>query len=311
MKYDVYFVVLAVLSRAFGQPNICTQSKIGEVCPVNATCCAAQYSETGLGCCPFSNATCCPNAQTCCPSGFQCQDNGQYLTTCVSTSDSNNTVVGTSVCKRGPAIPASTTKPNVIVLGDSVSIGYTPHVAANLSERYLVQHTPYDDSDGGAEETAYGIQCLDYFLSTPQNVEFNASLVVFNWGMHNVFDGTVPGQNGDPGVYNAQLQVIVERLLLYCKDTGAKLLWVTTTPVPFNVTANDNAVAHNKFAALLMASFGIPTVDLYQAVIDYCGPVPDYNCKCDISLCNNVHYTEKGWAYLSSFVAPAIASILG
>ena len=38
--------------------------------------------------------------------------------------------------------------------------------------------------DGGAEETAYGLQCIDYFLRSPNGTSFKADLVYFNWGLH-------------------------------------------------------------------------------------------------------------------------------
>ena len=45
--------------------------------------------------------------------------------------------------------------PNVLIVGDSVSIGYTPLVAKAMEKIALVQHSPFDERDGGAEETAY------------------------------------------------------------------------------------------------------------------------------------------------------------
>jgi hypothetical protein len=45
------------------------------------------------------------------------------------------------------------------------------------------QHAPWG-GDGGAEETAYGLQCIDYFLRSPNGTSFKADLVYFNWGLH-------------------------------------------------------------------------------------------------------------------------------
>jgi hypothetical protein len=47
-----------------------------------------------------------------------------------------------------------------------------------------VQHAPWDVSDGGAEETAYGIQCLPYFLASPSGIDIAPDVVYFNWGLH-------------------------------------------------------------------------------------------------------------------------------
>eukprot|EP01051_Picozoa_sp_SAG22_P003349 SAG22_NODE_162_length_16848_cov_16.978267_3_plen_135_part_00 len=56
------------------------------------------------------------------------------------------------------------------IAGDSVSIGYTPKIAAHMAPIALVQHSPWDVRDGGAEETAYGVACLKYMLHSPGGV---------------------------------------------------------------------------------------------------------------------------------------------
>ena len=64
----------------------------------------------------------------------------------------------------------------------------------------MVQHSPYA-GDGGAEETAYGWQCLEYFLTAADggSVLPDLDLVYFNWGLHNLVapgGHVVPGQSG-------------------------------------------------------------------------------------------------------------------
>ena len=48
----------------------------------------------------------------------------------------------------------------------------------------LVQHSPWDTRDGGAEETAYGVQCLKYFLRSPLGVPLKPDVIMFNWASH-------------------------------------------------------------------------------------------------------------------------------
>ena len=84
--------------------------------------------------------------------------------------------------KAGAALPLSTSLPNVLIIGDSVSIGYTPLVTKAMAKVALVQHSPYDVRDGGAEETAYGVQCLDYMLRSPGGVFLKPDVIMFNWG---------------------------------------------------------------------------------------------------------------------------------
>ena len=89
------------------------------------------------GCCRYAEAVCCENKQTCCPRGSTCRDVGTYGTTCVGAPA--NQSIGLSVCKSGAAQPFSTQLPNVLIVGDSVSIGYTPHVARHMARPTLVR----------------------------------------------------------------------------------------------------------------------------------------------------------------------------
>ena len=108
------------------------------VCTVG-TSCTAHYSSNGMGCCPYEKAVCCPNGQTCCPADHICNDTGTYLTQCVPSGGGAGTP-GLSVCKPGAAGAPSKTLPNVLIIGDSVSIGYTPMVAAHMSKVPALEH---------------------------------------------------------------------------------------------------------------------------------------------------------------------------
>ena len=149
-----------------------------QVC-LTGTVCGAAYSGNGHGCCPYQDAVCCPNQQTCCPKGSSCNDTGTYATSCIGEVGPRKT--GLAVCKPGAPLPPSKTLPNVLIIGDSVSIGYTPAVALHMAKVALVQHSPWDVHDGGAEETAYGVQCMDVFLRSPQGVRLKPDVILFNW----------------------------------------------------------------------------------------------------------------------------------
>lgn len=192
-------------------PTVCDAVATGwnqTRCQPGHTCCASQYSGSLVGCCPFAEATCCSNRLTCCPKGTTCQDEKPQgwpgwavVTTCVPTdadrraqvppsealvprgkSRAGNGVPGKCVCKPGPSQPMDPTRKNILVIGDSVSIGYTPHIASLMADKALVQHAPWG-GDGGAEETAYGLQCIDYFTRAPNGEKYTADVVMFNWGL--------------------------------------------------------------------------------------------------------------------------------
>jgi hypothetical protein len=166
-------------------------------------------------------AVCCANNYTACPGGHTCNDTGHgpmVVTDCLPAAGATGAVAGKQVCKQGAQRPFSTTRPNVLVVGDSVSIGYTPYVAEALAAEALVQHSPWG-GDGGAEEAAYGAQCLDYLLRAPDGTALHPDVLMFNWGLHSRFPAgstpIVPGQHGDPRRYAADLERIVEKLLAW------------------------------------------------------------------------------------------------
>ena len=170
-------------------------------CPATATCARQNWmpSEGRWGCCPYPSGVSCSN-YTCCPEGTTCQnaDTGYRVTSsCVDSqgrvSPPGSNGGGLAVCKSGGPLPFSTVKPNVIILGDSVSIGYEPFVSRLMADDALVQHSPWGvrvplleqrtqrsrasfptpralgvaQGDGGAEETQYGWECLEC-ASSPQ-----------------------------------------------------------------------------------------------------------------------------------------------
>lgn len=124
-------------------------------CPNDATCCPAHFSVSGMGCCPLKNAVCCSSYGQCCPSGTKCvpQSGTGYDEVFTCVANGVNVSDALSTCKPGPSLPFAPNLKNVLIVGDSVSIGYTPFVASVLKDIALVQHAPWDYSDGGAEET--------------------------------------------------------------------------------------------------------------------------------------------------------------
>ena len=281
-----------------------------QVCRVG-TVCAAAYAVNREGCCPYDDAVCCPNQQTCCPSGTVCKDDGTYATVCLGAP--KNETVGLSVCKSGAALPFSKTLPNILILGDSVSIGYTPFVAKAMEAIAFVQHTPYDTSDGGAEETAYGVQCLDYMMRSPAGDSLKPDVLMFNWGLHDgpLGNTTVPGQAGLPGVYASQLETITEMLI--ATQPQAKLLFALTSPY-MCAAKNDGCVINlNNQAAAIMAKHNITTINLHDSVISKCGPPPQPACF-NVSRCFCPHCSgggAPGYHFLTNkVIVPALMKLL-
>ena len=153
-------------------------------CAAGSSCAKSSFSATGWGCCPLPNAVDCGTPLgSCCPAGTKCSAVGpgwEKVVSCLPAAAGKPPVPGTPVCKPGPLNRLSTTRKNCLVLGDSVSLGYTPFLTTALADDCVVQHAP-DGGDGGAEETGYGLEGLDSFLSNPDGAPLSPDLILFNF----------------------------------------------------------------------------------------------------------------------------------
>lgn len=175
----------------------------------------------------------------------------------------------------------------VLVIGDSISIGYTPVVATLLAGKADVKH-----HEGNAAHTNNGVAKLDEWLG-----ETKWKVITFNFGLHDL----KIMENGDHQVdvnrYRKNLEVIATRL----ERTGARLLYVTTTPVPEGTSnpmrKSGDELAYNEAALAVMKRHKIPVVDLYA----FAKPK-----LAEIQGKANVHFNKSGSALLAEVVAKAI-----
>jgi lysophospholipase L1-like esterase len=179
--------------------------------------------------------------------------------------------------------------PRVLLIGDSISIGYTVAVREALAGKANV-HRPADNCG----PTIRGVEKLDAWLG-----EGRWDLIHFNFGLHDLRldDGKhqVPLEQ-----YEKNLREIVARL----KKTGATLVWCSTTPVPETSKPprkNSDVIAYNAAARTIMSENGIRVDDLYSFTLPRQG---------EIQLPNNVHFSPEGSKVLARQVAGSIAETL-
>jgi hypothetical protein len=156
--------------------------------------------------------------------------------------------------------------PRVLLIGDSISIGYTLPVRAKLAGRANVHRPPENCGD-----TARGLKSLDRWLGTDR-----WDVIHFNFGLHDLkyldaHGKYVPPENGKqvapPAVYEANLRQLVARL----QKTGAHLIFATTTPVPEGTlgrVAHDE-IAYNEVARRVMKDMGVAVDDLAAVVASH------------------------------------------
>ena len=182
--------------------------------------------------------------------------------------------------------------PNVLILGDSISIGYTLSVRKGLEGVANVVRPKANCGD-----TLAGIANIETWLG-----DTKWDVIHFNWGLH---DAKLPPEgvrHAPPEVYEQNLRRLVTRL----RATGAKLVWATTTPVPLggNLAPNrrfGSVDSYNAIAARVMAEFGVVTNDLNAAIaprMETLGRPKD------------VHFTAEGSAVLAAHVARSVAALL-
>ena len=175
----------------------------------------------------------------------------------------------------------------VLVIGDSISIGYTPAVTTLLAGKADVKHHA-----GNAAHTNNGVARLDEWLGTEK-----WKVITFNFGLHDlkIMENGLH-QVGIAG-YEKNLDAIATRL----RKTGARLLYVTTTPVPEAIVSPQrnpgDVFLFNEAALRVMTKHKIQVVDLYG----FAKPR-----LTEIQRKANVHFTKEGSAALADVVAKAI-----
>ncbi len=191
--------------------------------------------------------------------------------------------------------------PRVLLIGDSISMGYTVPVREKLAGKANVHRIP---TNGGP--SSRGVESLDAWLGKSK-----WDVIHFNFGLHDLVyygaDGTKLSDPKAPGArhqvplveYEKNLTAIAARL----KATGAKIIWCNTTPVPAGSPGRigDEAVQFNEAAARVMARAGIPTNDLHT------------HAKArlqEVQRPANVHFTPEGSAHLADKVAAEILAAL-
>ncbi|MDH7568448.1 MAG: SGNH/GDSL hydrolase family protein, partial [Armatimonadota bacterium] len=118
-----------------------------------------------------------------------------------------------------------------------------------------------------------------------------------NFGLHDL--RLMP--NGQPQValdeYERNLRSLVARL----KQTGARLIWASTTPVPDGrlnpPRRNADVIAYNAVAKKVMEENGIPINDLYACALPRLA---------ELQRPANVHFTPEGSEKLADEVTKSI-----
>lgn len=207
-----------------------------------------------------------------------------------------------------PAASDETPQPIVLVLGDSISIGYSPSLRTQLADvatvlRPMTSEAKPENCSG----TLNGVAKVDDWIGRVGKPD----VITFNFGLHDLKretqsakrvasnDPADPPQS-DPETYRRNLTQIVSKL----EATGAKLFYVTTTPVPPGKLTphrdTGDPLLYNAIARQVVEPRGIEVIDLYGPAIEN----PSWQRPI------NVHFTAVGSEALATVIAKQVRGAL-
>ena len=200
--------------------------------------------------------------------------------------------------------------PNVLLLGDSISIGYTLAVRKLLAGRANVFRPTTTDGTApeNCEGTTAGLARIEAWLAGR-----TWDVIHFNWGLHDLKHVKVAGTGLNSANPSDPVQATVEdyaenlrALVGKLRGTGARLIFATTTPVgpeaksPFR--SPDAPRVYNGAALAIMREQGIRVNDLFA----FSAPQLDQLLHRD-----QVHFTPTGSQSLAGEVARVVGEELG
>ncbi len=196
---------------------------------------------------------------------------------------------------------------NVLILGDSISIGYTPFVRELLKNKANVYRPMADENTPeNCEGTTKGVANIERWIG-----ETKWDIIHFNFGLHDIKHvDPVTGKNSNNpkhprqaglSQYKENMELIVKKL----KTTGATLIFATTTPYPDKVGGplRDPGMPakYNSVAIKIMNQNIIIINDLHAFML------PRIH---ELQQPENVHFTPEGYSALAQKVVERINEVI-
>ena len=188
--------------------------------------------------------------------------------------------------------------PLVVLIGDSIRIGYRDTVRKLLAGRAEV----WDPAENGATSENV-LAHLDAWA-----IGRGADVVHVNCGLHDIKRPPGAVQNAIPFAdYEDNVRTILQRIRT---ETGATAVWAATTPVnqarhhaakPFDRFEAD-VERCNRIAARVAGELGVAVDDLYGVVMQA--------GRDDLLREDGVHFTERGYVLLGRAVADCVRAQL-
>lgn len=218
-----------------------------------------------------------------------------------------------SGCGSPPEAPEPEPRPpvdrplRVLLLGDSISMGYTPFVREALAEEAVVVRPHRNGRPENCEGTTKGVRAVDRWLALEPG---QWDVIHVNFGLHDLkrVDADTGRNSNDPSdppqaateLYEQQLTEILDRLLA----SGAEVVLATTTPVPGGTLRPhrepEDAVRYNEIARRVAGRAGVQVNDLHAFVLAQEPPILREG---------DVHFDARGSQLLGERVAAVVLAL--
>ena len=163
-------------------------------------------------------------------------------------------------------VQADPALPNVLLIGDSISMRYTTGVQKELKGEANVFRAP-----DNCRSTRQTLSEIETYLG-----DVKWDVIHFNWGIHDLTHLGPDGKAAPPPAGSHQVPLKTYRanageLVARLKQTGARLVWAATTPVgskaeKLGFRRDRDVVAYNNTALKAVQSRRIAINDLYALV---------------------------------------------
>jgi acyl-CoA thioesterase-1 len=196
--------------------------------------------------------------------------------------------------------------PRVLLIGDSVSLGYTLPLRRDLAGIANLHRPP---ANCGSTQTA--LRDLDKWLDGGK-----WDVIYFNWGLHDLsyeyddhsnvnVEGVFahPGNGGHQQVSPSEYEGNLHELIGLLRKTGATLIFATTTPVSADLHAyvKGSEIPYNKIAQRVMREEGVAVDDLWDFTSPQIGA---------LQIPGNPHFTTRGYEVIAAHIATTIEKAL-
>ena len=199
--------------------------------------------------------------------------------------------------------PANTKRvPKVLIIGDSISLGYTPLVVKQLKGQVAVRH-----SRGNSQHTGTGLAKIDRWLGKE-----DWDVIHFNWGLWDLCyrhpESKVQGRRdkvrGTLTTSLEQYEKNLDQLTARLVKTDATLIWAHTTVVPEGEAGRKvgDDLKYNAAADRVMKKHGVRINDLNKLTRTF---KPEL-----FTAPGNVHFKPAGSEKLAAQVSSEILAAL-